>query len=197
MRQLILASGNPGKLAELDALLAPLGITVQAQSSLGVTDADEPYFTFVENALTKARHAARHTGLPAIADDSGLCVTALGGAPGVLSARYAGDPKSDQRNNLKLLAALEGVADRSAWYYSVCVLVRHADDPQPLIADGSWYGAIATTARGEYGFGYDPFFWLPELGKTAAELLPAQKNQYSHRGKAMRALIEKLNEARS
>ena len=114
-----------------------------------------------------------------------------------MSARYAGEPKSDQRNNLKLLAALDGVADRSAWYYSVCVLVRYADDPQPLIADGCWYGAIAMAARGEYGFGYDPYFWLPELGKTAAELLPAQKNQLSHRGKAMRSLIEKLNETRS
>lgn len=197
IKKLILASGNPGKLAELDALLAPLGIVVQSQTSLGVSEADEPYFTFVENALTKARHAARCTGLPAIADDSGLCVRSLGGAPGVLSARYAGEPKSDQRNNLKLLAALDGVADRSAWYYSVCVLVRHADDPQPLIADGCWHGAIATAARGEYGFGYDPYFWLPGLGKTAAELLPAEKNQWSHRGKAMRSLIEKLNETRS
>ena len=195
MRQLILASGNPGKLKELNALLAPLGIDVLAQTSLGVSEADEPYLSFVENALAKARHAARHTGLPAIADDSGLCVTALGGAPGVLSARYAGEPKSDQRNNLKLLAALDGVVDRSAWYYSVCVLVRHADDPQPLIADGSWYGAIASQARGEYGFGYDPYFFLPELGKTAAELLPEQKNQFSHRGKAMRSLLEKLREA--
>ena len=194
MRPLILASGNPGKLKELSALLAPLGFALQSQASLGVSDAEEPYFTFVENALAKARHAARYTGMPAIADDSGLCVTALGGAPGVLSARYAGEPKSDQRNNLKLLQDLEGVTDRSAWYYSVCVLVRHADDPQPLIADGSWYGAIANTARGGYGFGYDPYFWLPELSKTAAELLPAQKNQLSHRGKAMRSLIEKLNE---
>lgn len=196
MRQLILASGNPGKLAELSAMLAPLGIEVQAQTSFGVSEAEEPYFTFVENALAKARHASRHTGLPAIADDSGLCVTALSGGPGVWSARYAGEPKSDERNNLKLLEELAGFADRSAWYYSVCVLVRHADDPQPLIADGSWHGAIAKQARGGYGFGYDPYFWLPELGKTAAELLPEEKNQISHRGKAIRILIEKLNEAR-
>ena len=194
MHKLILASGNLGKLRELGDMLAPLGIELHTQTSFGVTEAPEPYCTFIENALTKARHAARSTGLPALADDSGLCVNALAGAPGVLSARYAGEPKSDQRNNLKLVAALAGSSDKSAYYYSVCVLVRHADDPQPVIADGRWNGEICSQARGEYGFGYDPHFWLPELGKTAAELLPEQKNQLSHRGKAMRSLLEKLAE---
>ena len=192
MKQLVLASGNPGKLREFDALLAPLGIGLHPQTGFGVSEAEEPYFTFVENALAKARHAARSTGLPALADDSGLCVNALGGAPGVLSARYAGEPKSDQRNNQKLVLALSGMADKSAYYYSVCVLVRHAEDPQPIIADGRWNGEICSTARGASGFGYDPHFWLPELGKTAAELLPDEKNKLSHRGIAMRSLIEKL-----
>ena len=176
-------------------MLAPLGIEVVPQTQFGVTDAEEPFFTFVENALTKARHAARQTGLPALADDSGLCVNALGGAPGVLSARYAGEPKSDQRNNQKLVQALADVADKSAYYYCVCVLVRHADDPQPIIVDGSWFGEISSAPRGEFGFGYDPHFWLPHLGKTAAELQPAEKNKLSHRGKAMRLLLEKLSEA--
>ena len=194
MRQLILASGNLGKLKELNALLAPLGIELHAQTSFGVTEADEPHCTFLENALAKARHAARSTGLPALADDSGLCVNALGLAPGVHSARYAGEPKSDQRNNQKLVAALSGIEDKSAYYYSVCVLVRHADDPQPIIADGRWNGEICAAPRGDFGFGYDPHFWLPELGKTAAELLPEQKNSLSHRGKAMRSLIEKLSD---
>lgn len=192
MHKLILASGNPGKLAELSVLLSSLGIELHAQNEFGVTDADEPFFTFIENALTKARHAARCTGLPALADDSGLCVNALGGAPGVLSARYAGEPKSDERNNQKLVAALTHCADKTAYYYSVCVLVRHAEDPQPIIADGCWYGEICTEPRGTNGFGYDPHFWLPELGKTAAELLPIQKNTLSHRGIAMRNLLMKL-----
>ena len=194
LNKLILASGNQGKLRELGAMLAPLGIELHTQTSFGVTEAEEPYRTFIENALTKARHAARSTGLPALADDSGLCVNALGGAPGVLSARYAGEPKSDQRNNQKLVAALADIDDKSAYYYCVCVLVRHADDPQPVIADGRWNGEICAIARGESGFGYDPHFWLPELGKTAAELLPEQKNKLSHRGIAMRALLEKLAE---
>jgi len=194
LNKLILASGNLGKLRELGAMLAPLGIELHTQSSFGVTDAEEPYCTFIENALTKARHAARSTGLPALADDSGLCVNALGGAPGVLSARYAGEPKSDLRNNQKLVAALADIEDKSAYYYSVCVLVRHADDPQPVVADGRWNGEICARARGEFGFGYDPHFWLPDLGKTAAELLPEQKNHLSHRGIAMRSLLEKLSE---
>jgi len=192
LTKLVLASGNMGKLRELGAMLAPLGIALHTQTSFGVTEAEEPYCTFIENALTKARHAARSTGLPALADDSGLCVNALGGVPGVQSARYAGEPKSDQRNNQKLVAALSGIDDKSAYYYSVCVLVRHADDPQPVIADGRWNGEICSTPRGEFGFGYDPHFWLPELGKTAAELQPEIKNQLSHRGIAMRSLLKKL-----
>lgn len=192
MHQLILASGNLGKLKELGALLAPLGISLHTQTSFGVSEAEEPFFTFVENALTKARHAARATGLPAIADDSGLCVNALGGAPGVLSARYAGEPKSDLRNNQLLVQNLATIDDKSAYYYSVCVLVRHADDPQPIIADGRWNGQICAEPRGQNGFGYDAHFWLPDLGKTAAELEPAEKNRLSHRGLAMRQLLEKL-----
>jgi len=196
MQQLILASGNLGKLKELSAMLAPLGIALHTQTSFGVSEAEEPFITFIENALTKARHASRSTGLPALADDSGLCVNALGGAPGVLSARFAGEPKSDLRNNQKLVAELSDLQDKSAYYYSVCVLVRHTDDPQPIIADGRWNGEICVTPRGESGFGYDPHFWLPELGKTAAELLPEEKNRLSHRGIAMRSLIQKLTEAR-
>jgi len=194
MHKMILASGNLGKLKELDELLSPLGIELHSQTSFGVVEAEEPFFTFVENALVKARHAARCTGLPALADDSGLCVNALGGAPGVQSARYAGEPKSDERNNQKLIAALTGIDDKTAYYYSVCVLVRHADDPQPIIADGRWNGEICAQSRGTNGFGYDPHFWLPELGKTAAELLSDEKNKISHRGIAMRHLLEKLTQ---
>lgn len=192
LQRLVLASNNAKKAAELDALLAPLGIEVISQGALGIPEAEEPYATFVENALTKARHAAAHAGLPAIADDSGLCVAALGGAPGVLSARYAGEPKSDARNNALLLERLAGVEDRRAHFYSAIVLVRHADDPQPLIADGEWHGVILDAPRGDAGFGYDPLFWVPELEQTAAELEPRLKNALSHRGAAMRHLLERL-----
>lgn len=190
--RLVLASNNAKKAAELQALLAPLGLQVILQAALGVAEAEEPHVTFVENALAKARHAAAATGLPAIADDSGLCVAALGGAPGVHSARYAGEPKSDARNNALLLERLAGVADRRAHFVSVVVLVRAADDPQPLIADGQWHGEILQAPRGEGGFGYDPLFWLPELGQTAAELDAALKNTLSHRGAAMRHLLDRL-----
>lgn len=192
LQRLVLASNNAKKAAELDALLAPLGIEVISQGALGIPEAEEPYATFVENALTKARHAAAHAGLPAIADDSGLCVAALCGAPGVLSARYAGEPKSDARNNALLLERLAGVEDRRAHFYSAIVLVRHADDPQPLIADGEWHGVILDAPRGDAGFGYDPLFWVPELEQTAAELEPRLKNTLSHRGAAMRHLLERL-----
>jgi XTP/dITP diphosphohydrolase len=192
IHKLVLASNNAKKAAELDALLTPLGIEVIAQGTLGIPEAEEPYATFVENALTKARHAAAHSGLPAIADDSGLCVAALGGAPGVLSARYAGEPKSDARNNALLLERLAGVTDRRAHFYSAIVLVRHADDPQPLIADGEWHGVILDAPRGDAGFGYDPLFYVPELEQTAAELEPKLKNALSHRGAAMRHLLERL-----
>ncbi|MCX9155379.1 RdgB/HAM1 family non-canonical purine NTP pyrophosphatase [Niveibacterium sp. 24ML] len=192
MKQLVLASNNPGKLREFAALLAPLGIEVLPQAHFNVPEAEEPHCTFIENALEKARHASRYTGLPALADDSGLCVSALGGAPGVQSARFAGEPKSDERNNALLLEKLAGQADHAAHYVCVLVLVRSADDPQPLIAEGEWHGEIIAQARGTKGFGYDPLFLLPDLGQTAAELDPALKNTLSHRGTACRHLLETL-----
>lgn len=191
-RKLVLASNNTGKLKEFGEMLAPIGFEVHAQGEFNVQEAEEPHPTFVENALAKARHAARLTGLPALADDSGVCVNALGGAPGVISARYAGEPKSDARNNQKLVADLQAHADKSAYYYCVLVFVRHADDPQPVIAEGRWDGQIIAEPRGEGGFGYDPYFLLPALGKTVAELNADEKNRLSHRGQALRALIEKL-----
>jgi XTP/dITP diphosphohydrolase len=191
-RTIILASNNAGKLKEFSELLAPVGFDLRTQGEFNVPEAEEPYSTFVENALEKARHAARITGLPALSDDSGVCANALGGAPGVLSARYAGEPKSDARNNQKLIADLAAHADKSAYYYCVLVLVRHANDPQPVIAEGRWDGKIVATPSGQGGFGYDPHFWLPALGKTAAELSAAEKNRLSHRGQALRMLVEKL-----
>jgi XTP/dITP diphosphohydrolase len=191
-QRLILASNNAGKLKEFAQLLAPIGFDLHPQGEFNVPEAEEPFGTFVENALQKARHAARLTGLPALADDSGVCVGALGGAPGVYSARYAGEPKSDARNNDKLVADLAAHDDKSAYYYCVLVYVRHADDPQPVIADGVWRGQMIDTPRGENGFGYDPYFLVPALGRTAAELAPAEKNGISHRGQALRALVEKL-----
>jgi XTP/dITP diphosphohydrolase len=195
MNKLVIASNNPGKLREFQHMLAPLGIEVLTQAQLGIAEAEEPHCTFVENALAKARHVSRESGLPALADDSGICVEALGGAPGVYSARYAGEPKSDQRNNEKLLHALQGVTDRHAHYYCVLVLVRHPDDPQPLIAEGEWHGEIAHEERGDGGFGYDPMFWLPELGKMSAELSHEEKAQLSHRAKALRVLLQRLRSA--
>lgn len=191
-RTLILASNNQGKLAEFAQLLTPLGFSLRTQSELGIAEAEEPHATFIENALVKARHAARESKLPALADDSGICVPALGGAPGVFSARYAGEPKSDAANNAKLVADLATQADKSAYYYCVLVYLRHADDPQPVIAEGRWDGEIITAPRGQGGFGYDAHFWLPALGKTAAELTAQEKNQLSHRGQALRMLVNKL-----
>jgi XTP/dITP diphosphohydrolase len=191
-QRLILASNNAGKLKEFAQLLAPIGFELHRQGEFNVPEAEEPFGTFIENALAKARHAARLTGLPALADDSGVCVNALGGAPGVYSARFAGEPKSDARNNEKLIADLAAHADKSAYYYCVLVYVRHADDPQPVIADGVWRGQIVESPRGAGGFGYDPYFLLPEFGKTAAELEAHEKNAVSHRGQALRALVEKL-----
>lgn len=192
MQKLVLASNNAKKMKELNALLAPLGFEVIPQGELGIPEAEEPHCTFVENALAKARHAAKLSGLPALADDSGLCVAALGGAPGVYSARYAGEPKSDARNNEKLLAELGDNADRRAHFVSVIVLVRHADDPQPLIAEGEWHGEILPALRGEGGFGYDPLFNLPAYNQTAAQLDADTKNRISHRGQAMQQLIARL-----
>ena len=193
MKKLVIASNNPGKLREFQFMLQPLGIEVLTQAQLGIEEVEEPHNTFIENALVKARHVSRLSGLPALADDSGICVDALNGAPGVLSARYAGEyPKSDQRNNEKLLDAMKNMADRRAHYYCVLVLLHHADDPQPLIAEGEWHGEIALQPGGDGGFGYDPLFWLPEFGKTSAQLEREQKHAISHRGKALRALLEKL-----
>jgi XTP/dITP diphosphohydrolase len=191
-RKIVLASNNAGKLKEFSQMLAPIGFDLHTQGEFNVPEAEEPHPTFVENALAKARHAARLTGLPALADDSGVCVNALGGAPGVLSARYAGEPKSDARNNQKLVSDLMAHADKSAYYYCVLVFVRHADDPQPVIAEGRWDGEIISEPRGEGGFGYDPYFRLPALNKTAAELSSDEKNRLSHRGQALRELVEKL-----
>lgn len=191
-RTLVLASDNPGKLKEFDELLAPVGFVVRPQREFNVPEAEEPHVTFVENALAKARHAAKLTGLPALADDSGVCANALAGAPGVRSARYAGEPKSDARNNAKLVADLAVHVDKTAYYYCVLVLVRHADDPQPVIAEGRWDGEIRANPRGQSGFGYDPHFWLPALGRTAAELSAEEKNRLSHRGQALRTLVDKL-----
>ena len=194
--RLVLASRNAGKLREFRRLLEPVGLTVIPQAELGIEDADEPHVTFIENALTKARHASAQSGLPALADDSGVCVDALAGAPGVHSARYAGEPRSDARNNAALVAALSGIADRRAHYYCVLVLVRHAGDPQPIIAEGTWHGTIVDTPRGSGGFGYDPHFLDETTGLTGAQLPLARKNELSHRGKAMRALIARLEDAR-
>jgi len=196
IKRIVLASNNLGKVRELAAMLEPYGVEVVPQSALGVDAAEEPHLTFVENALTKARHAAIATGLPAIADDSGLCVAALNGAPGILSARFAGRPTDDERNSLELLRRLSGVAQRQAHYTCALVAVRAADDPEPLIVDARWNGEIALAPRGEGGFGYDPLFFVPELGVTAAELDGAHKNRISHRGLAMAALAAKMAEWR-
>jgi XTP/dITP diphosphohydrolase len=192
MQKLVIATGNAHKLHEIRVLLEPLGIAVLPQSDFNVPEAAEPHCTFIENALAKARHAARLTGLPALADDSGICVEALGGAPGVISAIYAGEPRSDARNNIKLLDAMRDVADRRAHYHCALVLLRHADDPQPIIAEGQWHGVILEAPRGEGGFGYDPLFLDSELNQTVAEISTEDKNRVSHRGKALRALVEKL-----
>lgn len=194
MHRLVLASSNEGKLREFRRLLAPYAIDVVAQSELGVPDADEPHPTFVENALDKARNASRHARLPALADDSGICVVALGGAPGVQSARFAGDPRSDARNNAKLIDALAGIDDRRAHYACVLVVVTHPDDPEPVIAEGRWHGRVVDRPRGHGGFGYDPHFEDLDSGLTGAELPLERKNALSHRGKAMRALIDRLVE---
>lgn len=196
MKKLVIASGNAGKLREIQHVLQPLNIEVLPQADFAVTEAEEPHATFIENALAKARHASRRTGLPALADDSGICVDALQGAPGIHSARYACDshtePKSDQRNNLKLLEALKGQKNRQAHYYCVMVLVRHADDPQPLIAEGIWHGEILEAPRGDGGFGYDPLFLDLKTDKTGAELPLEIKNRISHRGQALAKLLHQL-----
>ncbi|HEX2648602.1 MAG TPA: RdgB/HAM1 family non-canonical purine NTP pyrophosphatase [Burkholderiales bacterium] len=195
MKSLVLASGNRGKRDEIQALLEPFGTRVVTQAELGITEAEEPYETFLENALAKARHVCFATRLPSLADDSGICVDALGGAPGVHSARYAGEPRSDERNNQKLLSELLHEQNRRAHYVCVLVLMRGPADTDPLVAAAEWHGEIATAPRGTGGFGYDPLFWLPALGQTSAELEPAHKNRISHRGQALAKLLELLKAA--
>ena len=196
MNRVVIASNNPGKLRELAALLEPLGIEAAPQSDFAVTEAEEPHFTFLENALAKARHAARIAGLPALADDSGLCVAALAGEPGVNSAYYAGKEggreERDARNNAKLVERIRAAADRSAFYYCVLVLVRNAGDPTPIVADGTWHGEIVLEPRGANGFGYDPHFLVAGRALTAAQLAADEKNRASHRGQALAALAAKL-----
>ena len=201
--RLVIASANEGKLREFRRLLTPLDIDVIPQAALGIPEADEPHATFVENALAKARHASRSTRLPALADDSGICARALDGEPGVHSARFAGEPPpgstpgreaQDARNNEKLIKLLADKDSRRAHYYCVVVFLRHAEDPEPVIAEGTWAGEIVAEPRGANGFGYDPHFFLRDFGKTAAELDPEQKNLVSHRGKALRRLLAKLKE---
>jgi len=192
MQKLVLASNNAGKVREFQALLAPLNFEVIPQGVLGIAAADEPHDTFIENALEKARHASRASGLPALADDSGICAHALNGRPGVYSARYAGQNGNDVANNQKLISELSNQLDRSAHYVCALVLVNSADDPNPLIVETSWHGLVVDKPKGDNGFGYDPHFFLPELNKTAAELDPTQKNAISHRGQALRELISKL-----
>lgn len=195
--QLVLASNNAKKLVELQALFAPLGVELLTQGSLGIPEAEEPFASFVENALAKARHAAAASGLPALADDSGLAVDALGGAPGVLSARYAtlfGRTKSDAENNAVLLEKLAGQADRRARFVCALVAVRSAEDPEPLVAMGRWQGEILAELKGEGGFGYDPLMFIPELGQTVAELASAEKNRLSHRALAAADLARQMRE---
>jgi XTP/dITP diphosphohydrolase len=196
VKQVVLASANPGKIREIRAILAPLDIEVIPQAHFGVPEAEEPHGTFVENALAKARHASARAGLAALADDSGLCVNALNGAPGVHSARFAGEPKSDERNNQHLLELLAHTEARGAHYYCVVVLLRHGHDPQPLLAEGEWHGEVLRAPRGSGGFGYDPLFVDPLLGKTGAELPLEEKNRISHRGKALAALVDRLSTSR-
>ena len=194
MKKIVLASGNQGKVREFNQLLAGLDCKVVPQTELGVPDIEETGLTFVENAILKARNAAQHTGLPAIADDSGLEVDALDGAPGIYSARYAGAGASDADNLHKLLQALDGVTQRSARFQCLLVFMRHGSDPTPLICQGSWEGSITTAPAGENGFGYDPVFWVAEHGCTSAQLSPEQKNALSHRGKALRELAARLGQ---
>lgn len=193
-KKLVLASNNKGKLREFQAMFEAMNLNIVSQGRLGVSACEEPFFTFVENCLQKARHASRETGLPALADDSGLCVDALGGAPGVFSARFAGEPSDDAKNNALLVEKLRGESNRRAHYMCVLVAVRSPDDPEPLIAEGAWQGEIIDTPSGTGGFGYDPHFFLPRFHKTAADLTPDEKNKLSHRGQALQVMAKLLSD---
>ncbi|MEQ4732212.1 RdgB/HAM1 family non-canonical purine NTP pyrophosphatase [Providencia rettgeri] len=197
MQKVVLATGNPGKVNELADLLRDFGMDIVAQTSLGVESAEETGLTFIENAILKARHAAAQTGLPAIADDSGISVDALGGAPGIYSARYAGEDATDEQNLIKLLEAMKNVPDdqRQAQFNCVLVYLRHAEDPTPLVFHGRWLGVITHERKGQGGFGYDPIFYVPELGCTSAELTKAEKQAVSHRGRALTMMLDALKNA--
>ncbi|MEY0726046.1 RdgB/HAM1 family non-canonical purine NTP pyrophosphatase [Providencia rettgeri] len=197
MQKVVLATGNPGKVNELADLLRDFGMDIVAQTSLGVESAEETGLTFIENAILKARHAAAQTGLPAIADDSGISVDALGGAPGIYSARYAGEDATDEQNLIKLLEAMKNVPDdqRQAQFNCVLVYLRHAEDPTPLVFHGRWHGVITHEHKGQGGFGYDPIFYVPELGCTSAELTKAEKQAVSHRGRALTMMLDALKNA--
>ena len=197
MKKIVIASNNPGKLRELAEMLQPLGLDAIPQGEFNILEAAEPHVTFIENALAKARHASRLSGLPALADDSGICATALGGAPGVYSAHYANaadEPKSDTRNNEKLVINLSQHGDRRAYYICVLAFITHADDPRPIIAEGECWGEIISTPRGHGGFGYDPYFYMPHHRCTMAEMAPAIKNSVSHRGLALAKLSDRLRQ---
>lgn len=192
--RIVLASNNAGKLREFNALFNQFNIEIVPQSAFNVSECAEPFHTFLENALAKARHAAKHSGLPALADDSGICVPALGGVPGVLSARFAGEnPKSDAANNAKLSQELADKSDKSCYYVCVLVLVRHENDPQPIVAEGIWHGLWQEQAAGQGGFGYDPHFYLPDQACTAAQLPSESKNAISHRAQALRELLARID----
>lgn len=192
--RLVLASNNPGKITEFARLLKPLGLTVLAQGELNIPSPPEPFPSFIENALTKARHASLASGLPSLADDSGICVRALNHAPGIYSARYAGEHASDDQNNALLIKNLTGITDRHAWYVCALVLIRNAQDPEPIVISEQWHGEVIDTPLGEGGFGYDPYFYLPALKKTAAQLHPEEKNTISHRGRATQKLLMTLQQ---
>jgi XTP/dITP diphosphohydrolase len=203
--RLVLASNNAKKLAELQAMLTGLPVELVAQGALGITEAEEPHHTFIENALAKARHAAQASGAAAMADDSGVCVDALGGEPGVISAHYAGElpvegerevhrKRQDAANNAKLLACLQGATSRRAYFLSTLVAIRHAQDPQPLVAVGRWPGEILSAPRGTRGFGYDPLMFIPDLGLTVAEMDAEMKNRHSHRARAMAQMLQLLRD---
>lgn len=196
-KKIVLASNNQGKLREFKEMLGQIGVEILPQGDLNIPEAKEPHATFIENALEKARHASQASGLPALADDSGICVEALNGAPGIYSARFAGEPANDQNNNAKLIKTLQNIDNRRAHYVCALVLIRYPNDPEPIIALGHWHGVIIDDAQGTGGFGYDPHFFIPQLGKTVAQLSSEDKNTLGHRGQALRNLLAQLQNSSS